>query len=214
MSSTTSSKTPHPPVILASGSPRRRLLLREVLADFQVVESNASELEDSHIAPRRLCEMNAERKAWLVAERYPEHLVLGADTLVFLDDHPLGKPSDLDHARRMLARLSGRVHEVVTGIALVHRAGARARVFSEVTRVKFRSLDAGSIEEYLALVPVLDKAGAYAVQEHGSRIVEGVEGSYSNVVGLPVDAVRAALANWSVPGLTLSNRDAPAPPHP
>lgn len=186
----------HPPVILASQSPRRRQLLGEVLAAFHVVESNASELEDPGIAPRRLCELNAERKAWLVAERYPDHLVLGADTLVFLDEHPLGKPADLAQARSMLLRLSGRIHEVVTGVALVHRAGARLRVFSEATRVRFRELTPGQVDEYLAKVHVLDKAGAYAVQDHGHLVVESVEGSYSNVVGLPVEAVRAALAQW------------------
>jgi septum formation protein len=212
MATTTTPLAPHPPVILASQSPRRRQLLGEILGEFNVVESYASELEDPTIAPRRLCELNAERKAWLVAERYPDHLVLGADTLVFLDGHPLGKPADLEDARRMLARLSARVHEVVTGVALVHRSGARARIFSESTRVKFRELSDETIGEYLSRVPVLDKAGAYAVQEHGHLIVETVEGSFSNVVGLPVEAVRAALARWreySRP--TPSNPGEPAP---
>ncbi len=189
----------HPPVILASQSPRRRQLLREVLPDFNVVESNATELSDPTMAPRRLCEVNAERKAWLVAQRYPDHLVLGADTLVFLDELPLGKPADLAEARSMLERLSGRVHQVITGVALVHRSGARVRLFSEATRVRFRTLGADAITEYLSLVHVLDKAGAYAVQEHGHLVVEAVEGSYSNVVGLPVEAVREALAAWPKP---------------
>jgi septum formation protein len=185
-----------PPVILASQSPRRRLLLREILPDFGVVDSFATELDDASLGPRRLCELNAERKAWLVAERYPDHLVLGADTLVFLHGEPLGKPPDLAAARLMLGRLAGQIHEVITGVALVHRSGARVHLFSEVTRVKFRPLTPDDIEAYLQRVPVLDKAGGYAVQEEGHRIVESIEGSFSNVVGLPVEAVRAALDRW------------------
>ena len=186
----------HPPVILASVSPRRRELLRQVLPDFTVVESMATELHDATLGPRRLCEVNAERKAMSVAERYPDHLVLGADTLVFLEDQPLGKPTDLDEARTMLSRLSGRIHQVVTGVCLVHRTGARARLFSEVTYVRFRTLEAVDIEEYLAQVPVLDKAGSYAIQHEGHRIVDLVEGSLSNVIGLPVEAVRSAFERW------------------
>ncbi len=186
----------HPPVILASVSPRRRELLRQVLPDFTVVESMATELHDATLGPRRLCEVNAERKAMSVAERYPDHLVLGADTLVFLEDQPLGKPTDLDEARTMLSRLSGRIHQVVTGVCLVHRTGARARLFSEVTYVRFRTLEPVDIEEYLARVPVLDKAGSYAIQHEGHRIVDLVEGSLSNVIGLPVEAVRSAFERW------------------
>ena len=190
----------HPPIILASVSPRRRDLLRQIVPEFGIVDSFATELHDASMAPRRLCEVNAERKAWLVAERYPDHLVLGADTLVFLDDEPLGKPADLDEARRMLGRLSGRIHMVVTGVCLIHRSGARARLFSEATYVRFRVLTAEDIEEYLKLVPVLDKAGSYAIQHEGHRIVDLVEGSMSNVIGLPVEALRAALDQWGTPG--------------
>jgi septum formation protein len=186
----------HPPIILASVSPRRRDLLRQIVPEFGIVDSFATELHDASMAPRRLCEVNAERKAWLVAERYPDHLVLGADTLVFLDDEPLGKPSDLDEARRMLGRLSGRIHMVVTGVCLIHRSGARARLFSEATYVRFRVLSTEEIEEYLKLVPVLDKAGSYAIQQEGHRIVDRVEGSMSNVIGLPLESLRVALDQW------------------
>jgi septum formation protein len=140
--------------------------------------------------------LNAERKAWAVAERYPEHLVIGADTLVFLDEEPLGKPADLDEARAMLRRLSGRIHRVITGVCLIHRQGSRVWMFSEVTYVRFRELGESDIEEYLKLVPVLDKAGAYAIQHEGHRIVDKVEGSFSNVIGLPVESVKAALERW------------------
>lgn len=185
-----------PAVVLASQSPRRVELLREVIARFEVVPSYATELHDLTLGPRRLCEVNAERKALSVAERYPDHLVIGADTLVFLDGDGLAKPADETEARAMLRRLSGRVHEVVTGVCLVHQKTARLRLLSETTFVKFRSLTEADLDEYLRLVHVLDKAGAYAVQEHGDLIVEHIEGSFSNVVGLPVEAVRRSLERW------------------
>lgn len=188
---------PHPPLILASQSPRRAELLRQILPEFGVVASEATESEDRTLGPRRLCEFNAERKAFLVAERYPHHLVLGADTLVFLDDDPLSKPADLVAARHMLFRLSGRIHEVITGVCLVHRSGNRIQLFSVATRVKFRTLTPELIDDYLARVHVLDKAGAYAAQDQGHLILETVEGSFTNVVGLPVDELRSALNEWS-----------------
>jgi septum formation protein len=171
-------------------------LLGGIVGGFEVKPSYAAELEDPSIGARRLCEVNAQRKAFSVAERFPDHWVLGADTLVFLDGHALAKPADLSEARAMLERLSGRVHEVITGVCLVHQAGAKAALFAEATRVKFHPLTPEGIGRYLEKVHTLDKAGGYAIQEHGDEIVAQVEGSYSNVVGLPVDSVRAALLNW------------------
>jgi septum formation protein len=195
-----------PPVVLASQSPRRVHLLREVIPDFQVTASYAVELDHSEDGPRRLCELNAQRKAMAVAERYPQALVLGADTLVFLDDQPLSKPADLDEARRMLRRLGNRIHQVITGVCLYHHSASRMRVFSEVTYVKFHPIDDPIIDQYLSQVEVLDKAGAYAIQESGHLLVEKVEGSFSNVVGLPVEAVRAAFQKWPTNGETNSSR--------
>lgn len=185
-----------PPIVLASQSSRRIQLLRELVTDFQVVPSAADELEDGSLGPRRLCEINAQRKALVISKRFPEHLVIGADTLVFLDQEPLSKPPTLAAARIMLGRLSGKTHEVITGVCLIHSAGSRLQVFSDATRVRFRTLSAAEIEDYLALVPVLDKAGAYALQEEGHRLVEQVEGSRSNVIGLPIEALRHALERW------------------
>jgi septum formation protein len=186
-----------PPVILASQSPRRVQLLQELVTEFDVAPSHATELHDPSLGARRLCQINAERKALSVAEQHPDHLVLGADTLVFLDGDGLAKPADLVEAREMLRRLSGRVHEVVTGVCLVHRAAARIRRLAETTYVKFRPLTEAGIDEYLRRVQVLDKAGAYAVQEHGELIIERVEGCFSNVVGLPVQRLRQALEQWA-----------------
>jgi septum formation protein len=185
-----------PPVLLASQSPRRVELLQRILSAFQVSPSYATELHDPTLGSRRLCEVNAQRKAFSIAGRFGDHLVIGADTLVFLDGEPLAKPDDLKQAREMLNRLSGRVHEVITGVCLLQANAARMKVFSDVSYVKFRSLTEDVIGAYLAQVNVLDKAGAYAVQEHGDLIIEVVEGSLTNVIGLPVEAVRAALEGW------------------
>jgi septum formation protein len=185
-----------PPLILASQSPRRQLLLREITNDFDVVKSDAEELHDPGIPPKTLCELNATLKAQPIGVQYPNHLVLAADTLVFLDGHPLGKPLDLDEARRMLRSLSGKNHQVITGVCLLHEQVQRQVVFSVTTQVWFRPLTDSVIEEYLAQVNVLDKAGAYALQEHGERLVERVEGSASNVIGLPLEALRDALEAW------------------
>ena len=193
----------HPPVVLASQSPRRRSLLSEIVPDFNIVSSEATELHDATLGPRRLCEVNAQRKAFAVAPRHPEFLVLGADTLVFLDGEPLGKPSDLAAAHAMLRRLSGRVHEVVTGVCLVHWGARRVRMFSDSTRVRFRELTDENIAEYLQRVQVLDKAGSYALQEEGHLIIDAVEGSHSNVVGLPVEALRRALDRWHEDGVPI-----------
>jgi septum formation protein len=167
-----------------------------VVPDFFVVASDAAELNDPSLGSRRLCELNAERKAIAVAERYPDHLILGADTEVFLDGLPLGKPADLTQAREFLRRLSGRVHEVITGVCLIHLTGNRLQLFSEVTHVKFNELSDLNVETYLNQVEVLDKAGGYAIQEQSHMLVERIEGSLSNVIGLPVEALRRALQRW------------------
>jgi septum formation protein len=187
------------PLILASASPRRVELLRTLISEFQVVPSDATEVHDAALGVRPLCELNARIKAEPVARRHPAHLVLGADTLVWLEGRPLGKPADLVEARAMLEGLSGKAHEVVTGVCLRHEGSGRCEVFSDVTRVVFRPLDPEVIERYLAVVPTLDKAGGYALQQHGDWLVESVTGSPSNVIGLPVEALRGALERWGIP---------------
>ncbi|MFM8877949.1 MAG: Maf family protein [Verrucomicrobiota bacterium] len=188
-----------PPVILASASPRRVELLRSLVRDFQVIPSDAAEVHDATLGVRPLCELNARIKAEPVAHRNPAHLVLGADTLVWLEGRPLGKPADPAEARAMLESLSGKTHEVVTGVCLKHVDSGRIEVFSDVTRVVFRALDPRVIDRYLAIVPTLDKAGGYALQHHGDWLVDSVSGSRSNVIGLPVEALRKALGGWGVP---------------
>jgi len=163
---------------------------------FEVVVSPAEEEHDAGIPLAELCERNAEAKAEAVAETRPEAVVVGADTLVWVEGHPLGKPDDMDEARTMLRRLSGRAHTVCTGVCVI--GGGRRERFHELTEVVFRELDEETIARYFRRVDPLDKAGAYAVQEHGSMIVAGVRGDFSNVVGLPVARVMEVLLRFGV----------------
>ena len=186
-----------PPLILASASPRRAELLKLLRVKFRIIPSDATEVVHEHLTPLEICQLNAHRKARAVAKRIPDALVIGADTLVFLDNKILGKPRNLADARRMLARLQGRTHQVVTGVSLIHLRAHRERVFAISTDVLFHPLDAGQIRDYLSRINPLDKAGAYAIQESGERIVSEISGSYSNVVGLPVERLREELSAWN-----------------
>lgn len=183
-----------PPLILASASPRRAELLRLLKVEFEVLPSHVAEVAYEHLSPLEVCQLNAHRKARAAAKKIPDRIVLGADTLVFLDNEILGKPRDLAEARIMLSRLQGRSHQVVTGVSLIHLRMHRERMFAVSTDVLFHPLEADQIDEYLAKVNPLDKAGAYAIQEFGDRIISEISGSYSNVVGLPVEKLRTELA--------------------
>ncbi|MEM6911826.1 MAG: Maf family protein [Verrucomicrobiota bacterium] len=186
------------PLILASSSPRRRDLLAEAGLSFAVRASAAEELHDPQLSAAALTEENAFRKASAVASEFPSALVLGADTLVYLDGEPFGKPRDLEEAFFMLSRLAGRTHQVCTGVCLLEKASAKQRRFHAVTAVTFRALDPAGIGEYLASIDPLDKAGGYAAQEHGEKIIERLDGSWSNVIGLPMEALQAELKNWKI----------------
>jgi nucleoside triphosphate pyrophosphatase len=185
-----------PPLILASASPRRAELLRQLDLDFQVIPSVAAEVFDEHLSPLELCQLNAHRKARVVAKKHPDALVLGADTLVFLANEIMGKPADVAEARRMLGRLQGRTHQVVTGVSLMHLRALRERTFAASTDVTFRPLTAEQINIYLSKTNPLDKAGGYAIQEHGDTIVSEISGSFSNVVGLPIEMLKEEIREW------------------
>ena len=185
-----------PPFILASASPRRAELLRQLKLDFTIVPSDAKEVFDDNLSPLELCQLNAHRKARTVAKKDPDALVLGADTLVFLDHRIFGKPKDLAEAKKMLLQLQGRTHQVVTGVCLIHLRTHQERIFAVSTDVLFRPLTPGQIDEYLAKIHPLDKAGAYAIQENGEMVVSEISGSFSNVVGLPIEKVQSELAAW------------------
>ncbi|MEI7534894.1 MAG: Maf family protein [Verrucomicrobiae bacterium] len=186
-----------PPLILASTSPRRAELLKLLPVQFRVLPGHADEVAHEHLSPLEICQLNAHRKARAVAKQIPDALVLAADTLVFLDNEILGKPRDLAEARKMIARLQGRHHQVVTGVCLMHLRHHRERIFAVSTDVLFHPLNARQIRDYLASIQPLDKAGAYAIQDSGEKIISEISGSYSNVVGLPVEQLREELAAWS-----------------
>src|SRR6266568_9601618 len=185
-----------PPLILASASPRRVELLRQLSMDFKVIHSDAPEIHHDQLTGREVCQINAYRKARSVAKKFPDALVLGADTLVHVDGALLGKPASLEDAYLMLEQLQGRTHQVVTAICLLHLRSHRQKTFCETTAVTFRPLDAVKIRRYLTRVNPLDKAGAYAIQEEGDQIIERVSGSYSNVVGLPMERLSTELRAW------------------
>ena len=180
------------PIVLASSSPRRRELLERAGLDFEVVPSPAEEVHDASMKPAALCELNATLKAESVARLRPDATVIGSDTLVFIDDFPLGKPADMEEAREMLRRLAGRSHQVCTGVCVVAPGGGK-QVFHDLTEVDFLPLDDEAIDGYFARVNPLDKAGAYGIQEHGERIIAGIRGNFDNVMGLPVAMVLRAL---------------------
>mgnify|MGYP003676387912 CR=1 FL=1 len=180
-------------LILASASPRRHELLASIGISFQVVVADVVEQEERDRNPRELVAHNAALKADWVAERHPADWVLGADTTVFVDDQVLNKPADLVEARTMLRELSGRTHSVFTGLALRHADSGRGLDRGVESLVTFRSLDEATIDQYLASVHTLDKAGGYAIQEHRELIIERFEGSFSNIMGLPLDATKQIL---------------------
>jgi septum formation protein len=182
-----------PRIILASASPRRRELLRLLGRTFQAVASDAPELSPGHMTPIESCQLNAYRKARLVAKRHPDAVVIGADTEVCLGRKVFGKPASFIEACVMLRKLQGKVHQVVTGVCLLHLRRHRQACFAELTHVKFHRLTRDQREGYLKRINPLDKAGAYAVQEFGHLIIEAIDGSFTNVVGLPVDRLRHEL---------------------
>jgi septum formation protein len=187
-----------PPLILASASPRRAQLMRQLELIFDILPAHTQETAPEHLTPREAVLLNAYHKARAVAKVHPDALVLGADTTVCLGKDMFGKPADLAEAHAMLARLQGHTHQVLTGVCLIHLRRHVQEMFTELTDVTFRQLDDLQIRNYLNLIQPLDKAGAYAIQEHGELIVERIDGSYSNVVGLPMERLEGRLQDWAV----------------
>lgn len=174
-------------LVLASASPRRRELLERLGIPFKVSVCKAEEnIDRGNLTPEQLARELALLKAKDVARTLEDGLVIGADTIVVLDDEILGKPKSREEAGRMLHLLSGRSHQVITGLALVEAGGGRVQLTSEVTTVWFRRLDPGEVEWYLDTGEPMDKAGAYGIQGKGSILVDRIEGCYFNVVGLPL----------------------------
>jgi septum formation protein len=181
--------TVSPIIVLASGSPRRSALLRQAGFDVAVCPADIDESVLPEETPRQLVERLAFRKAAETAAIHPQEIVIGADTVVRKDDRILGKPVDMREAAEMLRFLSGATHQVLTGVSILRMSDQTQITWTCVTRVTFKSLTDDDINAYHALINPLDKAGAYAIQEHGDRIVADTDGSYSNIVGLPIEDV-------------------------
>ena len=198
-------------LVLASASPRRQELLRNVGIPFMVQAADIDETPRAGELPRDCAERLAREKALAVFQQRPRDCVLGADTIVVVDNAILGKPRDSDDAARMLRLLSGRRHEVITGVCVVeavargHWSGAsdstaEVKAASETTLVTMSELSDAEIREYVASGEPMDKAGAYAIQGMASRWIPRIEGDYSNVVGLPVALVYAMLRKGAAKG--------------
>lgn len=184
------------PIILASNSPRRRELLRQVGLHFT---SDPADVDESAL-PGESSDAYAVRvaldKARVAAKRAGEGIVIAADTIVVLGDVILGKPRDSTDAERMLGLLSGKMHRVITGLAVMDAGSGRIVTRTAITNVWFRELSAGEIRSYVATGEPLDKAGAYGIQERGALLVERIEGCYFNVVGLPLVTLNEILKEF------------------
>jgi septum formation protein len=185
-------------LILASASPRRRELLAQLALPFSVMPANIEEQQLPHEPPGTYVLRMAQSKAAHLAQQYPEALVLGADTIVVLDNDILGKPENSVVAHQMLHRLSGRQHTVMTGLALLQQRQQFRCLDTVSTMVRFRPLLQADIEQYVATGEPFDKAGAYAIQGGAAAFVVSLEGCYTNVVGLPLRRTAALLRSAGV----------------
>jgi len=186
-------------IVLASESPRRKMLLEKLNIAFQVVPSRLAELPPMGERPNSYAARMALEKAVKVGHFYPDHLVIGADTVVAIHDTILGKPKSHSEAVLMLSRLSGQVHEVWTGICVYHARSGTEIVKAVSTQVRFRELTQEEIDSYVQSGEPMDKAGAYAIQGRGKSLVRDLKGSYHNVIGLPTMELGRILEQIGVP---------------
>lgn len=185
-----------PPVILASASPRRVELLERAGLRFRQLKPKVEERDEPGLDPEALVRANAALKAGWVANRHPEALVIGADTTVALDGEIFFKPGDLAEARRMLARLAGRTHQVWTGVSLIHRASRREETWAESAEVTFLPFGERVMDRYIEAVNPLDKAGAYGIQEKSEWIIKSYSGSKETIMGLPLRRLCRKMNQW------------------
>lgn len=188
---------PRSKLVLASQSPRRRELLKLLYGEFEVVSSQVSEVSKRNEAPEDVVQRLAKAKAEAVQALRPNFTIIGADTVVVCAGQVLGKPDSEESARNMLIRLSGRTHEVLTGLCVLHERQCHLGISK--TEVQFSSLSDREIEDYLKTGEPLDKAGAYAIQGYASRYVEKIDGCYFNVVGLPISLLYRMLQKIGYP---------------
>lgn len=177
--------------ILASASPRRKELFSKISSDFSIIPSNAEEKLSNELLAEEQSEYLAKIKALDIAEKYPNNIIIGADTSVVIDNLILGKPKDENEAKQMLELMSGRTHKVITGCAIVKNGVCLS--FSDTTLVKFKTLTTAQIDEYVSSDEPYDKAGSYAIQGKAGAFIESIDGDFDNVVGLPTEKLKQKL---------------------
>ena len=185
-------------IILASSSPRRKDLLELLKLPFDIIVREVDESFEVNLTPSQNVERLAFHKAFAVSQEFDKGIVIGADTVVVKDELILGKPKSRTHAAKMLKFLSGSIHQVWTGVAVIDTANGRQEVFSEMTEVTVKALDEKEIDSYISTGEPMGKAGSYAVQGIGSVFVKRINGCYFNVVGLPVYRLAEVLKKFSV----------------
>jgi septum formation protein len=187
-----------PVLILASASPRRADLLREWDYEFVTLPSAAEEIHTEDLSAGEVAQINAYRKARLIAKKHPDAVTLGVDTIVALGTSLFGKPANLKEAGRMVMALQGKTHQVMTGVCIIHLRTHRQKMFWEQTDVTFRKLTPAQVKHYHIQVNPLDKAGAYGIQEKHGMVVESISGSFSNVAGLPMERLARELEAFGI----------------
>lgn len=180
-------------IILASASPRRKELLKQIGLTFRVVESNIEEVIETDIEPQELAEKLSLKKAEKIARTEKDALIIAADTLIVFQGKILGKPKDADDAYRTLAMLAGNIHTVITGLTVLDSSTGKLITKSVGTKVFMKEMNDEEIHRYIATGEPLDKAGAYGIQGKGALLIEKIEGDYFNVVGLPLFELRKVL---------------------
>lgn len=185
-------------IILASTSPRRKELLEKTGLPFTIVASNYEEDMTLALAPHDLAKHLSKGKADAVAPDHQDSIIIAADTFIVFGDKILGKPHTSEKAKEMLAMLSGKTHSIITGFTIIDTKTKKTTSCTTETKVHFRKLTADEIDAYVATGEPLDKAGAYGIQGLGSELVDKIEGSFSNVVGLPVEEVMVVLKDFGV----------------
>ena len=182
-------------VILASASPRRKEILQNTKLNFDIQKSDIEEVILENESPESMVVRLAYEKAFDVAKRNTDRLVIGADTIVALDNEVLGKPKDQNEAYQMIKRLSNKTHKVITGISLINLKENKIIKDYVVSFVTFKDLSEDSIKDYINTNESLDKAGAYGIQGYGALLVKNIQGDYFNIVGLPISRLSDLLKN-------------------
>ena len=186
-------------LVLASSSPRREKLFRKLGLDFNIISPDVVEKHTDGESPvEYVLRISLEKALTVAAALEHKHIVIGADTIVVCDGDILGKPEDEEEAKSMLMRLSARYHEVMTGLSIVKSKGEILHIEYVKSMVKFKSLNPDEIEEYVNTKEPLDKAGGYAAQGIGSFMIEEIQGSFTNIVGLPLSSLSNALKNLGI----------------